>query len=388
MIKVRLMHRSGRHHFEARWTDPLTGKLKTRSTGTDNYRAAEKFAARLEDKLNNEGPEFVDVTTAQFADVWQRYQDEVFPELSRKTRQKTTTAVNKFQEMVNPRLVASITTNLLQGWSAELRRKGLAGYTIKGYLSEIAKILRWADRIGIAGKAPRVELPRRLGGMKGRAPTAEEFDRMLAAVEGEVGAAQASSWKWLLRGLWLSGLRLDEAMRLSWSPDAGFGVDLSGKYPMFRIQVEGQKARRFDLTPMTSDFAEFLLAIPEPKRRGPVFDPMPLCQPFHVRLDSRWVGKIISRIGKAAKVSVAEKKFASAHDLRRAFGARWAVRVMPAVLQALMRHKSIVTTMQFYVGHNAQANAEAAFLAVTGNKTGNTGTHSPTPSPEPTHETA
>src|SRR5690606_25003806 len=46
-------------------------------------------------------------------------------------------------------------------------------------------------------------------------------------------------------------------------------------------------------------------------------------------------------------------KCATAHDLRRAFGTRWSKRVMPAMLQKLMRHASIETTMKFYVEHNA-----------------------------------
>jgi integrase len=44
-----------------------------------------------------------------------------------------------------------------------------------------------------------------------------------------------------------------------------------------------------------------------------------------------------------------EGKFASAHDLRRSFGTRWAPRLKPATLQLLMRHKSIETTMKYYV---------------------------------------
>ena len=52
-------------------------------------------------------------------------------------------------------------------------------------------------------------------------------------------------------------------------------------------------------------------------------------------------------------VTVTVKKFATAHDLRRAFGTRWAKKVMPAVLQRLMRHQSIGTTMKFYVGIEA-----------------------------------
>ena len=51
------------------------------------------------------------------------------------------------------------------------------------------------------------------------------------------------------------------------------------------------------------------------------------------------------------------KKWASAHDLRRAFGTRWAKRVMPAVLKELMRHADIATTMQFYVDQDARETA-------------------------------
>lgn len=40
-------------------------------------------------------------------------------------------------------------------------------------------------------------------------------------------------------------------------------------------------------------------------------------------------------------------KYASAHDFRRSFGERWAKVVMPAVLQQMMRHKSILTTMRY-----------------------------------------
>ena len=46
-------------------------------------------------------------------------------------------------------------------------------------------------------------------------------------------------------------------------------------------------------------------------------------------------------------------KHASAHDLRRSFGTRWARRLKPATLQLLMRHRSIETTMKYYVDLDA-----------------------------------
>jgi len=65
------------------------------------------------------------------------------------------------------------------------------------------------------------------------------------------------------------------------------------------------------------------------------------------------------------------RKFASCHDLRRAFGKRWASRLMPTDLQQLMRHESIETTMKYYVGQDAEAIADAITAAV-GNTNGNT----------------
>jgi integrase len=67
------------------------------------------------------------------------------------------------------------------------------------------------------------------------------------------------------------------------------------------------------------------------------------------------VGRIVSAIGERANVVVNKQdgKFASAHDLRRAFGTRWAAKVMPAMLKELMRHSSIETTLRYYVEFDA-----------------------------------
>ena len=73
---------------------------------------------------------------------------------------------------------------------------------------------------------------------------------------------------------------------------------------------------------------------------------------------------MISLIGELAGVNghthpkTGKVKFASAHDLRRSFGNRWARRVTTAVLQKLMRHASITTTMSYYVDLDAAELAE------------------------------
>ena len=135
---------------------------------------------------------------------------------------------------------------------------------------------------------------------------------------------------------------------------------------MLQVPGELEKGNADRLLPIAPEFAIFLLETPESDRTGPVF-----------RLEGRqgqyreWrVSEIVSKIGKAAgvKVYVSPKdpekvKYASAHDLRRAFGVRWAARLMPAQLMELMRHESIDTTLRFYVGTDAQRTAEAAWAA-------------------------
>jgi hypothetical protein len=87
------------------------------------------------------------------------------------------------------------------------------------------------------------------------------------------------------------------------------------------------------------------------------------------RLKANAVSKIVSDVGKAAGVKVythprtGKVKVASAHDLRRMFGERWAARLMPVQLMELMRHKNIETTLRYYVGVNAQRTAQSIWAA-------------------------
>jgi integrase len=117
---------------------------------------------------------------------------------------------------------------------------------------------------------------------------------------------------------------------------------------------------------LAPEFAQFLAETPAERRHGYVFSPRPIrADKAGCRLGEQQVERVIGCIGKAAGVKVSEKargdkqvfKFASAHDLRRSFGERWASRVMPQVLMELMRHESIDTTLRYYVGRNAQQTA-------------------------------
>ena len=145
---------------------------------------------------------------------------------------------------------------------------------------------------------------------------------------------------------------------------------------MLRIPAELEKANEDRLLPIAPEFADFLFETPEAERTGPVFGLMAL-KGRGARPGLEWVSTIISTIGEKAGVKVAtdprtgKVKYASAHDFRRAFGERWATRVMPPILQQLMRHASIDTTLRFYVGRNAETAAAAVWESV-GRSKGNT----------------
>ena len=107
------------------------------------------------------------------------------------------------------------------------------------------------------------------------------------------------------------------------------------------------------------------LRSPEGERHGRVFN---LAGRSGRPLHWQEVGRIVSRIGKRAGVVVnSDGKPASAHDLRRSFRSRWARRVMPAVLQRLMRHGNITTTMGYYVALDADELADELWENHAGN---------------------
>ncbi len=57
------------------------------------------------------------------------------------------------------------------------------------------------------------------------------------------------------------------------------------------------------------------------------------------------VKRLIRDLGKSAKIKTTVGKTATAHDFRRSFASRWAMKVMPQVLQQLMRHADIKTVL-------------------------------------------
>ena len=368
-IRVHVVKYPDRDNLVMRYRDPFTGRQVTKSSGTENEKEAVKTAAKWEDDLHN--GRYKAACRMEWAEFRDKYEAEVLPGFADGTGDCKASVLNHVERTINPQRLSELTTARLSAFASMLRAGGMKDTTLSVHLAHLKPVLRWAVRQGYLRAMPEVDMPKRAKGvnraMRGRPVTGEELDRMLDKVSA-VRKREPEKWQRLIRGLYLSGLRLGEALALSWDDGAPIRVDTTGKYPALRIQAEAEKAHRDRLLPLSPEFAEFLLSVPKGERHGLVFGIAGPAGPLSTKRASRY----LSAIGKAANVVTdkAAGRYATAHDLRRSFGSRWARRVTPAILRDLMRHSSVTTTMTYYVDQTAEDVGDVLRSAL-GNKSGN-----------------
>ncbi len=387
-IIVHVVQYPDRTNLMMRYKCPATGKQIARSTGTTKQRDAEKAAAKWEAELR-EG-RYSKSSRMAWSEFREYYEDATMETQATSTVLNYASTFNAFETTCRPERLADLTTAKVTAFAAELRKDRtrtvgsgdhaevvtykLSEASVARHLRHLKAIARWAHRQDLLPKLPKFDMPKRSSGahrMKGRAITGEEFDRMIAATAGVVSDDAAESWKFLLRGLWTSGLRLGEAMALRWDHEqGGVSVVLDGKHSCLAFDGESQKSGKAAMVPLAPEAVELLS--PRAKRTGHVFNVRTKRNEVMAR-DTVKASKIISKIGAAAGVvtDVEKGRTATAHDLRRAFGSRWSKRVMPATLKAIMRHEDIQTTMTYYVDQGARTTAAELWSAV-GNISGNT----------------
>ena len=365
-IRVYVVKYKVKKSLYMRYRDPVTGKQIARSTGVARRKEAERIAAKWEAELR-EG-RYASPSKITWAALIDRYSLEYLAGLSEGTNTKVESLFSVVEKFMSPSTLklSQIDSRWVSQFRSVIRKAGREETTVDAHCRHLKAMLRWAKSQGMMTEVPHIDMSKRSKGqkvMKGRPATAEEFDRMLDKVESVVGVDKAESWKHFLLGLWWSGLRLREAMSLSWDEFAdGLVVDTSEKFVMIMIPGDSEKGGKNRVYPVAPEFAELLLAVPEVDRTGFVFNPKATrVLKGNNRAADAHAGRVVARIGKAANVVVDKKRdkttFASAHDLRRSFGLRWSRRVMPPVLQELMRHETIQTTMKYYVGQDAQSTA-------------------------------
>lgn len=346
-IRVFIRKRPDRRNLVLFYDDPLTGREISRSAGTSDKQEAERAAARWEDELK--------AFRGADDDGWEWFKERFFKErcasLSKASRTACGTALRYYERLMRPATVSEVTADSVSQFAALLKCQQA---TVAKHLRHLKMALRWAAQIGMIRKAPHIQMPKqgKRRFMRGRPLTESEYRKMLKHAGAAYGEEQAPRWRRLLRLLWLSGLRLEEATVIAWDSPPLL-VDLNAlPYPQMVIYGEGQKSGDDEVVPLAPDFVEWLRTAPESARRGRI---APLFGSTNKRLQSRVnISKAVARIGKAAKIEVSHEgsktRYASAHDLRRAFGTRWALKVPPMVLQKMMRHAHLSTTTKYYIG--------------------------------------
>jgi integrase len=340
-IRVLVRFKRDRQQFQLYYIDPQTGREVSRATQAADRDEAQKAAGVWESEL-------LDYRGADDSG-WQHFRDrlreEHLPTLAPRTQQSYSTALNKFQDLVKPKSLSEVTPGVLSLYQAKLRQSGLASETVNSYMMCLKAAFNWAVAVEIVDRAPKIRLPKKQHRkfMRSRPLTEAEYATLLGACEK---LSNGAMWRRFVELLWFSGMRLSEAMKLSWdSPPILVQLDVR-PYPQVYFYGEGQKSRKDEAMPIPPDFAAWLAKTPPALRRGPVA-PVPTVY-------ANYVSKMIARAGERAGVIVDEGgKWASPHDLRRSFGTRWAQRVMPMTLKAMMRHEDIQTTLRYYIGLSA-----------------------------------
>jgi integrase len=142
-----------------------------------------------------------------------------------------------------------------------------------------------------------------------------------------------------LLSAWLGGLRLNEALSLEWDEaDKAPFLDLVHNRIVFPAAFV--KATEDQWVPLDQDLREAILALPKHGKKVFCF----LSKRGRKRILSP--SRVADSIGKLAKKAGVRMTMKT---LRSGFGCYWAARVSAQVLQKLMRHASITTTMIYYV---------------------------------------
>ena len=107
---------------QTRWTDPVTGRMKQRSTKTTSRREADRFAARLEKELRD--GTYRDTSSVKWQDFRDRYNAEVMTGLAEKSAVKADTVFNKVESVIKPALLRQIDEGALSRMVTSMRTRG------------------------------------------------------------------------------------------------------------------------------------------------------------------------------------------------------------------------------------------------------------------------
>jgi integrase len=355
-VKVWVQRFKDRHNLQLQWYDPITGKRETRTAGTADRDEAERARADLEYELNH--GRFLEASRMTWGIFRELFEDEYVSGLRENTQAVFTATLNKFENLCRPGRLRAIDERTISRFVAAMRKEPgrsgarTAASTIKVRLQFLHTALSWAVDQKLLPAVPRfptVKVPK-----KDPQPVPpESFEKLLLEAQGD-----APMRAYLLTG-WLAGLRLTEALRLEREPsEVAPYLDLGRDRIV--LPAEFVKADRDQWVPLDPELRTALEGLPAHGRR--VFR---FVTGQGRPLSASGLSQRIVQLARRAGVKLTMR------SLRRGFGCRYAGTASAHVLQRLMRHASLKTTMDYYA--NVDAAVEEAVLGSRRNRMRNSG---------------
>ena len=124
-IKVWVAEFGDRAHYQLQWRDPITNRLRTKSTRirksglARDRKVAERMAGELEAKLN--AGEAVIPSKFLWEEFRKRYQAEVVPGLAPRTGEKIASVFDRLEREINPRRLWDLDEKRLSAFVSKLR---------------------------------------------------------------------------------------------------------------------------------------------------------------------------------------------------------------------------------------------------------------------------
>ena len=320
-ITVYVLKSNDRRFLRLEWVEPDTGRRRGKSTKTDDPDEAERQRADKEYELNHGlHSEPSKMPWETFRDL---YEDEKLAGLRANSRKKAAWVFDAFEEKAHPRTLGDVGERMLSKYATALRSEGRTPATIQGHLAYIRAALRWAADQKLIPAAPKVVMPKVPKKRNIRKIVLEQFERLLEK-------APNVHWRLFMLVAWYTGMRRCEILDLTWDNEKMPRVDFRERKVW--LPAAYNKSDEDQWLPLHPELIDALQAHPGEKT-GFLF-------PFrHVPME---VSRKFSRLAKSANLKI------TLHDLRRSFGSRYASVVPAPVLQRLMRHADIKTTLEYY----------------------------------------
>jgi integrase len=320
-ITVYVLHQKDRPFLKLEYVEPDTGKRRSKSAKTADPDKAERARADWEYELNH------GIRSEPSKMPWgtfrERYEEEKLSGLRDATRKKAGYVFDAFEQLASPRALGVISERFISRYVVKLREAGRKPATIQGHLAYLKAALCWAADQGFIPKVPKFIMPKVPKKKHIRKIVAEQFERLLAVAPDE-------GWAAFMQTAWFTGMRRNEMLDLTWHGDAGTPWVDFGQSRIW-IPAAYNKSDADQWLPLHPELAKVLQA--RRQARGKL---------FALSASPREVSRKFTRLARKAGLKI------TLHDLRRSFGSRYAAVVPAPVLQRLMRHADIKTTLAFY----------------------------------------